>query len=75
MSMTRVSLQDSAASYAQVKTLAAVQRVVFGKTHGAIDVFVHIFYHGFELRGSRIFRSAKLSSKLCLAPLACSALR
>lgn len=34
MSVTRVSLQDSAASYAQVKTLAAVQRVVFGKTHG-----------------------------------------
>ena len=51
----RANLQDGADGSARVKAFATVQRVVFGKTHGAIDVFVHIFYLGLELRGSRRF--------------------
>ena len=51
----RANLQDGADGSARVKAFATVQRVVFGKTHGAIDAFVHIFYLGLELRGSRTF--------------------
>lgn len=35
MGMSRANLQDSAAGYARAKAFATVQRVVFGKTHGA----------------------------------------